>query len=104
MVGAAFDQTHLKLAFQPLQLLAQRGLHDVLAGGRASKVQLLGERHEVPKLAKLHTGHPHSPPARLAPPDMREHLDGNLRARRLKGNALCMAEHTMRSADVQDDG
>ena len=39
---------------QPLHLLAQRRLDDVLPLGRPAEVQLLRQRHEVAKLPKLH--------------------------------------------------
>ena len=50
MVGAALEQADAQLAFQPLHLLAQRGLDDVLPLGRPAEVQLLRQRHEVAKL------------------------------------------------------
>ena len=50
VVGAAFEQADAELAFQPLHLLAQRRLHDVLSLGRPAEVQLLRQRHEVAKL------------------------------------------------------
>ena len=50
MVGAAFQEADAQLALQPLDLLAQRRLHDVLPLGRPAEVQLLGQRHEVAKL------------------------------------------------------
>ena len=37
VVGAAVQQSHVQLAFQPLDLLTQRRLHDVLPGGRRPK-------------------------------------------------------------------
>ena len=52
---AAFQQADPQLTFQPLHLLAQRRLHDVLPLRRPAEVQLLGQRHEVAKLPKLHT-------------------------------------------------
>jgi hypothetical protein len=50
MVRAAFQQADAQLAFQPLDLLAQRRLHDVLPLSRPAEVQLLRQRHEVAKL------------------------------------------------------
>src|SRR5580693_10224898 len=55
MVRAALEEANAQLAFQPLHLLAQRRLHDVLPLRRPAEVQLLGQRHEVAKLPKLHT-------------------------------------------------
>jgi hypothetical protein len=49
-VGAAFEEADAQLTFQPLYLLAQRRLHDVLPLGRPAEVQLLRQRHEVAKL------------------------------------------------------
>ena len=39
-----------QLTFQPLHLLAQRRLHDVLPLSRPAEMQLLGQRHEIAKL------------------------------------------------------
>ena len=50
MMGAAFQEADAQLPFQPLHLLAQRRLHDVLPLGRPAEVQLLRQRHEVAKL------------------------------------------------------
>ena len=50
MVGAALEQADAQLAFQPLHLLAQRRLDDVLPLGRPAEVQLLRQRHEIAKL------------------------------------------------------
>ena len=50
MVRAAFQQADAQLTLQPLHLLAQRRLHDVLPLGRPAEVQLLRQRHEVAKL------------------------------------------------------
>jgi hypothetical protein len=58
-VGAALKQPHAQLTFEPLYLLAQRGLHDMLPRSRAAEVQFLGQGHEVAKLAQLHAGHPY---------------------------------------------
>ena len=58
MVGRAVHQRHTELPFQTLQPLAQRGLHDVLAGGGPTEMQLLGKGDEVAQLPKLHLGHP----------------------------------------------
>jgi hypothetical protein len=40
-------------AVQPLHLLAQRRLHDVLPLRRPAEMQLLGQRHEITELAQL---------------------------------------------------
>ena len=58
VVGRTLDQEHPQLPFKTLQLLAQRGLDDVLACRRPAEVQLLGEGDEVAQLPKLHTRHP----------------------------------------------
>ena len=50
MVRAAFEEADAQLTLQPLYLLAQRRLHDVLPLGRPAEVQLLRQRHEVAKL------------------------------------------------------
>jgi hypothetical protein len=57
-VGAAVQQPDPQLTLQPLNLLTQRRLHDVLAGRRTAEVQFLGQRHEVAKLAQLHASPP----------------------------------------------
>ena len=54
MVGAAIEEADAELAFQPLHLLAQRRLHDVLPLRRPAEMQLLRQRHEIAKLTKLH--------------------------------------------------
>jgi hypothetical protein len=59
MVGAALKQPHPKFAFQPLDLLAQRRLHDVLSVGGPPKVQFFGEGHEVAKLTYSSPAAPH---------------------------------------------
>ena len=58
VVGGALQQQYAQLPFQPLQLLAQRGLDDVLACGGPAEVQLLGQGDEVAQLAKLHARRP----------------------------------------------
>src|SRR6476659_4968370 len=58
MVGGAVHQRHTELPFQTLQPLAQRGLHDVLAGGGPTEMQLLGKGDEIAQLPKLHVGRP----------------------------------------------
>ena len=50
MVRAALQQAHAELTLQPLHLLAERRLHDVLPLGRPAEVQLLRQRHEVAQL------------------------------------------------------
>src|SRR6202044_3237661 len=57
VMGAALQQPDPELTLQPLHLLAQRGLHDVLARRGAAEVQLLGEDNEITKLAQLHACH-----------------------------------------------
>jgi hypothetical protein len=42
MVRAAFQQANPELTFQPLHLLAQRRLHDVLPLRSPAEMQLLG--------------------------------------------------------------
>src|SRR4051794_35334025 len=54
MVGRPVEQQHAQLALQPSQLLAERGLDNVLAGGRPPEMELIGESHKISKLAKLH--------------------------------------------------
>jgi hypothetical protein len=50
----ALQESDPELDLEPAQLLADRGLDDVQALGRAPEVQLLGDGHEVVQLAKLH--------------------------------------------------
>jgi hypothetical protein len=57
VMGAALQQPDTQLTLQPLHLLAQRGLHDVLPRRGAAEVQLLGQDNEITKLAQLHTCH-----------------------------------------------
>jgi len=47
VVGGPLQQDHAQLAFQALQLLAQRGLTDVLAGHGPPEMQLLGQGEEI---------------------------------------------------------
>ena len=54
MVRAALDEADPQLTFQPLHLLAQRRLHDVLPLRSPAEMQLLGQRHEVAELTQLH--------------------------------------------------
>jgi hypothetical protein len=42
VVGAAFQQAYAQLTLEPLHLLAQRRLHDVLSLGGPAEMQLLG--------------------------------------------------------------
>jgi hypothetical protein len=51
VVSAALDQIHTELALESLQLLTQGRLNNVLPLSRPAEVQLLGQRHEVAKLA-----------------------------------------------------
>ena len=50
MVRAAFQKADPQLTFQPLHLLAQPRLHDVLPLRSPAEMQLLGQRHAVAKL------------------------------------------------------
>ena len=50
VVGAAFQQAHAQLALEPLYLLAQRRLHDVLPLRSPAEVQFLGQGHEITEL------------------------------------------------------
>ena len=50
--GAA-KQLHAEARFEPLDLLAERGLGDPEACGRAPEVQLLGDRDEVAQVSEL---------------------------------------------------
>jgi hypothetical protein len=58
MVRIAVQQQHTQLTIQPLQLLAQRRLDDVLTGGGPAGLQLLGKGDEVAQLAEVHAAHP----------------------------------------------
>ena len=49
-----FDQRQSDLLLEPADLLGQRGLGDVLARGGAGEVLLVGQRDQVPELAKFH--------------------------------------------------
>ena len=51
VVGAAFHQADAQLTLEPLHLLAQRRLRDVLPLRSPAEVQFLGQRHEVAELA-----------------------------------------------------
>ena len=55
VVRAAVDEADAQLTFEPLHLLAQRRLDDVLPLRCPAEVQLLGQRHEIAELAQLHT-------------------------------------------------
>jgi hypothetical protein len=61
VVGAAFQQADAQLTLEPLHLLAQRRLHDMLSGGGAAEVQFLGQGHEIAKLPQLHVFTPSRP-------------------------------------------
>ena len=50
----ALDERHPDLRLEAADLLRQRRLGDVLAGGRASEVTLVGERDEVAQLSQIH--------------------------------------------------
>jgi hypothetical protein len=67
MVGRAVQQQDAQLTFQPLQLLAQGRVDDVLPGGRPAEVQLLDKGDEVAQLAMFH--------AVPAPPSCPRHLN-----------------------------
>jgi len=58
MMRAPFQQAHAKFAFQALDLLAERGLDDVLAGCGPAEMKLLSERHKKPELTELHATPP----------------------------------------------
>ena len=55
VVRAALDEADSQLTLEPLHLLAQRRLHDVLPLSRPAEMQLLGQRHEIAELAQFHT-------------------------------------------------
>jgi hypothetical protein len=50
----AGQELHAELLFQPADLLAERGLHDVQALGGTAEVELFGHSHEVAQMAELH--------------------------------------------------
>jgi hypothetical protein len=50
VVRTAFEEADPQFTFQPLHLLAQGRLHDVLPGGRAAEMQFLGQGHEIAQL------------------------------------------------------
>jgi len=52
--GGALHQREPDLLLEPADLLRQGGLGDVLARRRPREVLLVGERHEIAQLAKLH--------------------------------------------------
>ncbi len=54
MALAAIQQWDTDVRFQLLDLLAERRLRGVQPLRRASKVQLFGDRDEVPQMAQLH--------------------------------------------------
>ena len=56
-MGAAFEQADAQLTLEPLHLLAQRRLHDVLPLRSPAEVQFFGQGHEITKLTKLHARH-----------------------------------------------
>jgi len=53
-VGAAFEQAGAQFTLEPLHLLAQRRLHDVLPLRGPAEVQFLGQGHEIAELTQLH--------------------------------------------------
>jgi hypothetical protein len=54
--AGAVEQLDPQLAFQPGDLLADRGLNDVQRFGGPAEMTVLGDGHEVPQLPQLH-GH-----------------------------------------------
>ena len=50
VMRATFQQADAQLTFEPLHLLAQRRLHDVLPLSRPAEMQLLRQRHEIAQL------------------------------------------------------
>ena len=50
----ALDERHAELGLEAADLLRQRRLRDVLAGGSAGEMALVGERDEVAQLAEIH--------------------------------------------------
>lgn len=52
--AGAFEQSDAVFAFQPGDLVTERGLHDVTARGGSGEVQLLGDRDEVFELSSIH--------------------------------------------------
>ena len=54
MMGASVQQPHTKFPLQPLDLLAERGLNNVLTRCSPAKVKLLSKRHEKLDLTELH--------------------------------------------------
>jgi hypothetical protein len=76
VVRGAVEQPSPQLAFEPADLLAERRLCDVLALGRPPKVQLLGERDEIPQLTEFHpTASRPLPPGAACPRDC-NHVPG----------------------------
>src|SRR5262249_16792143 len=53
-VGAV-EQPHAQHLFQDLDLLAERGLRDAEARGRAAEMQLFGQHTEVAEVTELHS-------------------------------------------------
>ena len=54
VVRTALDEADAQLTFEPLHLLAQRRLHNVLPLRRPAEMQLPGQRYEIAELAQLH--------------------------------------------------
>jgi len=54
LASGALHEREPDLGLQPLDLLRQRGLCDVLASRGSREVTLVGERHEVAQLAQFH--------------------------------------------------
>ena len=52
--AVAFEEAHLQVAFERLDLLRERRARDVQTFGGAAEVQFLGDGDEVAQLAKLH--------------------------------------------------
>jgi hypothetical protein len=57
--GRPVEELHAEVAFEPADLLADRGLDDVQPLRRAGEVQLLGHRREVGQLPELHAASVH---------------------------------------------
>ena len=63
--AVALQQSHAKLRLERANLLAERWLRDVQALGRSVEVELLGDCHEIPKVAQLHTRSAYAPRKQL---------------------------------------
>src|SRR5690606_3472070 len=54
LLAAALEQAHAEVIFELLDVEAQRRLRDRQPPGRAAEMQLLGQCHEVAKMAQFH--------------------------------------------------